>query len=122
MSLDFDLTKIANWPVKKEDVTIKQWTDCLIWGCLFIDMKGITEKNYIEFHARLKFYHENISPIHQNKEQELFPSINIIREHIGLSTNVATRNFPQWMNQNIKKILSNRFDDVYRASEKEAKQ
>lgn len=126
MSLDWELGEIENYRElcwwKASDPMIRvpsdgsdgyrlnPVTDALIWECLALDMNRITEKNVDQFYARMKMSYA----IHQHTPRfsHLAKAINwmtphgewdgsitkdMIRAHVGLSTNVTQKTDAQWM-------------------------
>lgn len=115
MSLDWKLDRIQDYetlcwrPALDEDgnqiidedgdprVRLEPITDCLIWGTMCVEIGKITEKNFEEFHRRLEEAHEvGIAPsinYFDDETQEWrtrIPTLEEVRLHIGLSTNVYT--------------------------------
>jgi hypothetical protein len=115
MSLNWSLTKIENYedlcwkPALDEDgkqiidsdgdprVRIEPITDCLIWGTMVVEIGKITEKTYEEFHRRLVEAHEvgicpsiNYYDEQTKKWRVRIPTLEEVKLHIGLSTNVST--------------------------------
>ena len=117
MSLNWSLDKIANykdlcWRPELDDegnqvidadgdkrVRLEPITDCLIWGTMCVEIGRITEKNYEEFHRRLVEADEvGIAPSINYFDQTAkngkgawlsrIPTLEEVRAHIGLSTNV----------------------------------
>ena len=82
-------------------------------------MPTITEKNVLKFYARMKLYNETIGEIWNKTEdehgelQKNFPTFEQTKELIGLKTNASPFTPTQFLNQ-IKKLLSNRYDEIVR--------
>lgn len=73
----------------------KKLNNSFIWGCMFIDMGDITEKNYREWHARYLFANRAIGPFYhtENMDGKMVswePSLSQVEARIGLHTNVTT--------------------------------
>lgn len=98
MSLDYSFGRIKNW--KKvcldSEGQVKPLTEAIIFRTMFVDMGQITEKNYREFYLRCKVVSEvtgkPLIQIKRNKPVEVDFTLDDIRAHIGLSTNVSTKN------------------------------
>ena len=82
-------------------------------------MPTISEKNVLKFYARMKLYDETVGEIWSRSEDEhgelkkSFPTFEQTKEWIGLKTNASPFTPTQFLNQ-IKRILSNRYDEIVR--------
>jgi hypothetical protein len=116
MSLDWDLRSIENREAKKES---NPYLDGHIYATMYIGMPTISEKNVLKFYARMKLYNETVGEIwnktkdEDGKLQSNFPTFDQTKEWIGLKTNASPFTPTQFLNQ-IKKILSNRYDEIVR--------
>ena len=87
-------------------------------------MPTISEKNVIKFYARMKLYNETVGEIwnktkdEDGKLQQNFPTFEQTKEWIGLKTNASPFTPTQFLNQ-IKRILSNRYDEIVRNVKRE---
>jgi len=80
-------------------------TNALIWGCMMIEMGRITEKNYAEFWLRLSM-DDGVSGsgrIYEGKGGYRSVTLEEVRQHIGLSTNVSTGTKTQFYNKLLKR-------------------
>lgn len=66
-------------------------TEAIVWRCMGIGMGKITEENIPEFYARSMWYDliTESTPLRMNGE-ELHLSVEMLKSHIGLTTNVGT--------------------------------
>lgn len=111
MSLDFGLTKIKNWEslvYNDDEGKPASWrprpvTEQIIFGCMAIGMGTITEKNYSEWYARYSLWSKlnNITPL----------PIGVVKEHIGLTTNVALETRAGWGKRTVQRYLDDRLKD-----------
>lgn len=139
MSLNYNLTKIKNheklcW-VRDNSVPESEWTDkkgwkmnpvtdVLIWITIAVDMGDITEDNVHEFYWRLRFrekylnYKVLISTRKDGKPGRSFnPTLNQIRQHIGLTTNVRTLTRYKFLN-NMLRIMKEQLNETLRHEQK----
>jgi len=116
MSLDWDLRGIENREEKRES---NPYLDGHIYVTMYIGMPTITEKNVLKFYARMKLYNETVGEIwnrtkdEDGKLQTNFPTFEQTKDWIGLKTNASAFTPTQFLNQ-IKKIISNRYDQIVR--------
>jgi hypothetical protein len=100
MSLDWNLDNIEDWEsvCKEADGSLSPVTNALIWATLAVDMGEITDDNAIEFAWRCSFYELFAGPLLvEVKDDDFVPrplTIEDVRAHIGLTTNVVDR--PKW--------------------------
>lgn len=103
MSLDFNLRKIpeeirtivADFDdpmngIKRGDKIMNPVTNGLIWAQLAIECGGeITEKNYVEVFERLYIWERVVHALrYDGQGNDLFFTLEDVKNHIGLSTNV----------------------------------
>jgi hypothetical protein len=96
MSLDYDLTKVADVDTVcfyKDDTGVKRLvplTEALIFFTIFADIGKITEKSAHEFTVRLRAYERAFEPLMKADKKRKFNYITEaqVRQHIGLVTNV----------------------------------
>ena len=81
-----------------ERVTLEPITDCLIWGTMCVEMGKITEQDFEEFRRRLVEAHKvGIAPSinfyndEKDRWETRIPTLEEVKAHIGLSTNVYGR-------------------------------
>lgn len=101
MSLNYDLGNIANYEEvcftgKPDQREMSPVTHALIFATMSVDIGRITEKNYLEFYSRAKFVAALFgSTLYETDEQgkcrERNFTIEEIRAHIGLRTNVIDK-------------------------------
>lgn len=122
MSLNWSLTKIkdhktvcyeyreksAEYGIFESGDCMKALTDALIWATMAVDIGEITEKNAEEFHWRVKELEETYNQpflryLDDNGEVQKRPiTLEEVRAHIGLSTNVMTISRKQWIAKMLK--------------------
>tara|TARA_R110000765_G_scaffold343557_1_gene433612 strand:+ start:985 stop:1434 length:450 start_codon:yes stop_codon:yes gene_type:complete len=110
MSLDWDLTDIENskekcWtPSKKEEgvFELHPITNILIWSTMLVGFNRITEKNSSKFYRRLIEFEVvtgggMFSSYDKDGEWvDRTPTLEEVKDHIGLSTNVYIKTSRQW--------------------------
>lgn len=110
MSLNWDTTKIANGDAlcwlpattgqKDEERPMNPITNGLIWSMMAIDMGTITAKNYLEVFARCQLVSKlsgaPLQKLVDGKREDIDFTLEDIKAHIGLSTNVSTRTMAQF--------------------------
>lgn len=117
MSLDWDLGRIKNWKevcqitatkddagygIKEGDVLLSPVTKALIWATMAVGMRGITEENYREFYARLRLVETTGDAFlwraegKSQSDPENFLTLDEVRRHIGLGTNVSPQTAGKW--------------------------
>ena len=101
MSLDYQLGEIANYKEvcytgEPGERKMSGVTHALIFVTMSVDIGHITEKNYLEFYTRTKFFaalfgsHLYEADEHGGYKERDF-TIEEIQAHIGLGTNVTDR-------------------------------
>lgn len=94
--------------VVKGDKTLKPLTEALIWATITVDMRGITEKNWKEFAARLMITEKLDGPwLRKVKDGEIidqFITWEDVKAHIGLSVNVQELRRHIWANRFVDKV------------------
>ena len=125
MSLNWDLTKIENsedlcWKPSKTDigkVEMSGVTEVLIWGTMIVSLGKITANNYKDFHRRLIEFqvvtgNGMLSATTADGERtNRMPTLQEVKAHIGLSTNVSPKTSRQWtsyIGQIVKETASDR--------------
>lgn len=108
MSLNFDFSKIANFEtLTKHPADPDRYhpvTDKLIWHCLSVSLRSITEANAEEFYWRVRLLQRLDGPeLQWNDDVSAFITLQDIRDHIGLSTNVTELKRDKWLAQKIGK-------------------
>ena len=78
--------------------------DAFVWGCMWVDLRGITEKNVAEWQSRYQFAVANRGAMYYVNNKDWIPTVDDVRKRIGLTTNVSNRTRKQFE----KKILSSR--------------
>ena len=96
MSLDYELGQIANYkevcytgePGQRKMSPV---THALIFITMSVDIGRITEKNYLEFYSRAKVVAALFGRTLYRDRTESDFTVEEIRAHIGLHTNVADK-------------------------------
>lgn len=111
MSLDWSIAKVENKDACYDgNGELSAVTRAVIWTTFLIDMGEITEKNYMEFAARARVAAERFdAPMLCESSRDVAGTLGVsgakvsravtveeVRRHIGLSTNVATKTRQQW--------------------------
>lgn len=98
MGLDYNLGKIENFrevcyqPDGEGMFDLNTATFALIFLTIPIGMHQITEANHMEFFMRCSLWEQTQAAMRRDPEGELaFVTYEEVRQHIGLSTNAATR-------------------------------
>lgn len=117
MSLNFDLTKVADVFITDPQDSTKMHpiANALIWATIAVDIGEITEANAAEFYWRIRFNQliYGGAELNFSTGDGLYLTEADVRNHIGLKTNV----FP---NKTRKQFLA-RFDQVTLPPLKQAK-
>jgi hypothetical protein len=74
-----------------EDDYLSVRTDSLIWGCLAVDLSGITEANAAEFWERISLWEKVVGASRGRDGQPVYFTKQDIIDHIGLYTNVSNK-------------------------------
>lgn len=118
MSLNVDISRIANhdtvcYEGEGENRAWKQATTDLGFYTMSIDIGEITADNAVEFYSRCCL----LCDLYGGFSLDRVPSIETIRAHIGLRTNVATISRAKWLAK-VRKIIDARLNDYkYRVQE-----
>ena len=111
MSLDFSFEDIKDYKTVCFDNDVEEGhnndLDCLIWGCLMLDMKGITEQNIQEWVFRLNFIKETGGYLWKNHEGEnWWPNMGTLEKYTGLRTNVKQTTRKQYIKKQTDFIIN----------------
>ena len=112
MALNYNFSKVKDHEeLHKND---GEWgkTDTLIWMCLAVGIGDITEKNYVEFYARVHFLEKIIGAMAHVGKEEYFFTIDDIKRRIGMSTNVSNMTRKQFTDLKLKHF----FGDIERSA------
>lgn len=113
MSLDWNLSRIADHETLcwRNDGTndageplyrLAPRTDMLIWAMMAIDIGAITETNAVQVYTRIEAWEKLFGAMCRmwddtTQRAELVPcTIDDVRAHIGLRTNVSTKSDAAW--------------------------
>lgn len=99
--------------ITKGDTLVSPVTNALIWATMAIDLGRITEKNVMEFWGRLSIFQSWHPFLNQHMENESgwgprLITLEEVKAHIGLSTNVSDKTRLQWN----KRFMENRWREV----------
>lgn len=120
MSLDYQLGGIKNWETvcRNEDKSLKSVTRNIIFSTMAVDIGHITEKNALEFFLRLQVS----DALSQWPKAEPI-TLEQIRQHIGLRTNVSDKPRASWFKRHFegaeREILYRERRDREEAAKKE---
>ena len=93
MSLNFDVSKIANHTVvTTSPFDEKKWhtvTEALVWASMAIELGEITEANVDKFYRRLALWQKAFGPWLRFNDAEIYLTLEDVKLHIGLTTNVS---------------------------------
>jgi len=90
MSLDFNIKNIKNYKTLcyQKGRGMAPVTEALIWSTVGIGIGEITDKNHEEFYERLQLQQKVYGPLLQVEGGPFDITLDMIRDHIGLKTNV----------------------------------
>lgn len=74
-------------------VELNPVTHALIWATIFVDLGKITDSNAADFHCRLRLWTKLHGPLMSDGYE---PTLDDVRAHIGLTTNVADKRTDVW--------------------------
>lgn len=123
MSLDWDLREIKDretlcWIKDGDEERLNPVTEAIIWKTIAVDIGRITEENYKEFAARTHVWEEVFGKSLRQGGQDLGLTVEDIKAHIGLSTNVSNRTRAQWQKRLSDTLLREADNWVRRQQEK----
>jgi hypothetical protein len=114
---DTEAFKDGSW--LNEDGTMTVITNAIIWSTLAVDIGTITDQNLVEFAARVALVEKISGPFVRNGDGTDHPlTIEELRKHVGLGTNVTTRSFAEWSRLLMKQAHK---DEVRRAEQRFAR-
>ena len=109
MSLNYYYTNVKNADTVMfdEDGMMYPDTQSIIFTTMSVGLGEITEKNWLEFYARMRIIEKlgGFTPIPSQR----------VKEHIGLRTNVNNETRNQWM----KRWFEYEFSDIIREARRE---
>jgi hypothetical protein len=120
MSLNWNLSKIVDHDTlcwlpaaegqKDEDRNMSPITNAIIWACMGNDIGTITEANYLEFYARCmmmsKLFGTPLCKFEDGKRIGIDITVEDVKAHIGLSTNVSTKSRAAFIKRHVEHFLS----------------
>lgn len=107
MSLNWQFTDKERFAAMTEQE--KKINHCFVWGCMFIDLGQITEKNAQEWHERYVIANEKIGPFYYeagSAQKPWVPTLGDVQKRIGLHTNVTTKTRKQFVNKIARQIAN----------------
>lgn len=104
MALNYNFSKVKDHEALHEDQMEWGKTDTLIWMTMAVGLGEITEKNYVEFYARVKFIEKLNGAMAHTKDGDYFFTIDDIKRRIGLETNVS-----QWTRKQFTDLKTKNF-------------
>lgn len=109
MSLRFRLEKIENWHETcylADGKTMKVETEILIWATMSVDLGSITEANIEEWFLRMTFVERLFGTFGTNGDGTPWRiTPEVLRRHIGLSTNVTTHTRAKWLKRQTEEFF-----------------
>lgn len=116
MPLNWSIAKVQDWKELAEDDMQRVITDAIVWHTLGIDMGEITEANWPEVAARIRFNEKLIGAMCTHQGEEYYITPEDVKRRIGLSTNVITKGRGAWlltyMSCQVQQLVPARDDDV----------
>ena len=106
MALNYNFSKVKDHEALHENQSEWGKTDTLIWLTMAVGLGGITEKNYVEFYARIKFLEKLSGAMAHVGREEYFFTIDDIKRRIGLETNVSNTTRKQFVDLKTKNFFS----------------
>lgn len=100
MSLNWNFTNKTGFSAMNEQDQARN--DLYIWGCLFVEMREITEKNYMEWYYRHTFHSKLFGNFYLD-DYKVTP--DEVKKRIGLVTNCSDKT----RNQFVKKCMDRHF-------------
>lgn len=105
MALTWSLEKIENYkdlcweddPNNEGKVKLSSLTEIMIFGCLGTGHQSITEENWTEYYARMKFQEKIIGAFLIKDYKDRFIEPEEVKAHIGLSTNATNETRAKWL-------------------------
>jgi len=91
---NYDLTDVKD--AFDAEGNIKPMTDNMIWFTLWVNMGEITEENAEEFFVRLQLN------FHMTKLTEMKVTLQDVKDHIGLKTNVPEKTWNEFIKKEVK--------------------
>jgi hypothetical protein len=99
MSLDWSIRDVRDFEEITQTQKDQVITEVLVWGCLAVDMAGVTEKNRDEFYARMKAWEEKAGGLLSDGSETVPLTLEMVDRRIGLSTNVVTLKRKEWLDR-----------------------
>jgi hypothetical protein len=113
MSLNWNCEAVEDFDnvCMKEDNTLSNLTETLIWAGASVGYGEITKKNYVNYHKRMAFI-EAMRGVYlrtevRGKVVDRPITIDDIKKHIGLHTNWGNKSDSQWLKDFYKNELGN---------------
>ena len=114
MSLNYNCQAVEDYEnvCMKEDDTLSNLTETLIWAGASVGYGEITKKNYVNYHRRIAFIEAMRGAYLRTTEVrgtvvDRPISLTDIKKHIGLHTNWDNKSDSQWLKDFYKTELGN---------------
>ncbi len=116
MSLDWSIDRVKDYKTrcwvaaeKKGRVKLADDTDFLVWATMVVDLGSITKTNWPEWAFRLQVLKQCQYPLSHTYSKdggtsEYWLTIQQIKDHIGMGTNVTTLPRGKWLRKILKRI------------------
>lgn len=109
MALNWNITEVKDWDKTTEEENVVLNT--LIWMTMAVGMREITEKNHIEFHARVQLIEKlHGSLLHEEGKDRLI-KLEEVKRFIGLSTNASTLTRNQFNKNQLERFYKERLGE-----------
>lgn len=124
MSLDWSIDRVKDYKnrcwvpaEKKGRVKLADDTDFLVWATMVVDLGSITKTNWPEWAFRLQVLKQCRYPLsHEYSKEggtlEYWVTIQQIKDHIGMGTNVTTLPRGKWLRKILKRIENDAQDII----------
>ena len=103
MSLNYNCQAVEDYEnvCMKEDDTLSNLTETLIWAGASVGYGEITKKNYVSYHRRIAFIEAMRGAYLRTQDGDKVVdspiSLTDIKKHIGLYTNWGNKSDSQWL-------------------------
>ena len=108
MSLNWNLSRMRNRDIATDaDDKLSPRTEAMIWATMAVGIGRITERNAEEFARRIALFETAHGALRSNADGPIYITLDEVRLHIGLSTNVADTSRAAWDKRFARGLLEN---------------
>ena len=119
MSLNWSVQKVRDWQALAADKNEAAITEVVILATMGVDIGEITEKNWVEFYARMKFLETLNGPwLRDGDDKPYLLTPQMVKRRIGLKANVVDLTRAKWL-RGVSKVIGFRLDSYAFDAEKE---